>query len=302
MSQIPLLAVVGPTASGKTALGIKLAQHLQSEIISIDSMQVYRTMDIGTAKPTQKEQAQATHHMIDIRNPDEPINAGDYREIASKIIATLHEQKKIPVLVGGTGLYMRALTGGLIETPEIPGDIHEEVWNAFREQGLKTCYERLSVLDQDAANQLHPNDSTRILRALEVRLATGKSIKSFQKQHQFNHSPYKVTYLAIDWDRQILYDRINQRVLLMVEEGLIEETETLLNKGFSPDLAALKSIGYLQAVQFLQGKMSKDQMIADIQQKTRRYAKKQLTWNRRNEEINLIPPEYTDADWKKHLG
>lgn len=296
MPQIPILAVVGPTASGKTALGIDLARHLESEIISVDSMQVYRHMNIGTAKPTPKELKAAVHHMIDIREPDDPINAGEFCQIAAGIIQKLHQQGKVPVLVGGTGLYLRALVHGLIDVPDIPAEIHDEVWALWREKGVKSCHQKLAELDPESGNKLHPNDVSRILRALEVKLATGKSIQAFQNAHRFEEELYQVQYVALDWNREVLYERINQRVLQMVELGLIEETRELLEKGFPKELPALNSIGYQQAVKYLTGNMSLDEMIADIQQKTRRYAKKQLTWNRKNEDILYLQPDYTRSD------
>lgn len=292
MKSIPLIAVVGPTASGKTQLGIQLAQQFGGEIISSDSRQIYRHMDIGTAKPSFEERIAVPHYLIDFINPDQTYNAGQFQNDADKIIQKLYDQKKVPVILGGTGLYLRALIHGMIPVPEIRKEVKQSVQQLLQEQGLSACYQKLVELDPISAQQLHPNDISRVLRALEVMMSTGKSIKAFQEQHQFQEERYPVFWIGVQWDREKLYERINQRVQFMVEEGLIEETKKLQEMGYHKDHIAIDhSIGHKQAFIYLEGKMSLEEMIEDIQQKTRRYAKKQLTWYRRDKKIHWLQPK-----------
>ena len=299
---VKVIAIIGPTASGKTSLGIQLANQFNGEIISADSMQIYQYMDIGTAKPTSEELQSAPHHLIDIIPPDLPFNAGMFVEQADKAIKCINQKHKNPIVLGGTSLYIRTLIDGMIGAPEAPSDIKKKIQQDIELKGLNYCYQQLKSLDPESASELHGNDISRIVRALEVYLTTGKSIKILQKKHQFRDRRYQPFYVGLDWPRDVLYQRINERVKIMVHQGLIEETEGLLKKGYDKKLPALNSIGYRQAVLYLEGKMTQDEMIADIQQKTRRYAKKQMTWYRKNSEINwlvgnqLSPEVYSGID------
>lgn len=285
---VRIIAVVGPTASGKTEIGIKLAQETGGEIISVDSMQIYRFMNIGTAKPTPDMLTRVPHHLIDILNPDQEYNAGKFAEDADKIIQNLKHNNKPAILVGGTGLYLRALIHGMIEVPEISDSVRKEVRDLAAHNGVLSCYRHLLKLDPKSAEKLHPNDITRITRALEVRIETGKSILEFQVQHGFQQERYQALTIGASWNRNELYERINKRVHLMVDEGLIDEVKTLLAMGYDESLPSMNSIGYKQAVSYIQGEIGLGDMIADIQQKSRRYAKKQLTWYRNDLSIHWL--------------
>lgn len=283
-----IIAVIGPTASGKTEIGLKLARKIDGEIVSVDSMQIYRGMDIGTAKPSARMRAEIPHHLIDILNPDQSYNAGLFAEDADRIISQLGKQNKPAILLGGTNLYLKTLIHGLIPVPEISSEIKQEIQRLLQEKGLAHCYRQLQTLDPLSAQKLHPNDISRISRALAVVMETGRSIQAFQEQHRFNQERYRVLLIGARWPRDELYQRINRRVILMAEEGLVEETESLLEQGYSSELPSLKSIGYKQAVAFLNNKISRSDMIADIQQKSRHYAKKQLTWHKNDPDVQWL--------------
>ncbi len=280
--------VVGPTASGKTDTGLKLASRIGGEIVSADSMQIYRWMDIGTAKPSASERAEVPHHLIDILTPDKPYNAGQFAQDADQVIAELQERGKPVILLGGTNLYIRALIHGMIPVPEISAPVKVEIKRMLAEKGLAHCYQQLQSLDPKSAAKLHPNDVARISRALAVFLETGRSIQDLQEEHGFNQMRYQPLFIGTRWPREVLYQRINQRVLMMVEAGLVEEAESLLWRGYGSGLPSLRSIGYRQAFEFLDEKIDHDEMISDIQQKSRHYAKKQMTWYRNNPDVHWL--------------
>lgn len=285
---VRIIAVIGPTASGKTEVGLELARQIGGEIVSVDSMQIYRWMDIGTAKPPREMRAEVPHHLIDILNPDQPYNAGQFAEDADRVIAALQAKGRPAILLGGTNLYLRALVHGIIPVPEISETVQLEVDEMLKTRGLPRCYAALQTLDPESAAKLHPNDVSRIVRALCVVKETGHSIQSFQRAHGFKEDRYPVCYVGTRWPREILYERINRRVPEMVEAGLIEEAESLLWRGYSSDLPALQSIGYKQAFDYLNRVTGLESMIADIQQKSRHYAKKQLTWYRNRSDIHWL--------------
>ncbi len=296
---VRIIAVIGPTASGKTEVGLKLADRVGGEIVSVDSMQIYRWMDIGTAKPSARMREEIPHHLIDILDPDQPYNAGQFAEDADHVIADLQERKKPAILLGGTNLYIKALIHGIISVPAISHNIKYKVDNLLQEKGLAYCYQRLQSLDSKSADKLHANDVSRIVRALSVIMETGHSIQSFQKEHGFKQERYKVLFVGTQWSREVLYQRINQRVLAMVEEGLVEEAESLLWRGYSSELPALRSIGYKQAFAYLDEQIGQEEMISDIQQKSRHYAKKQLTWYRNRLDVNWLEGnEFDESSFK----
>lgn len=269
-------------------MGIRLAKTLGGEILSADSRQIYRHMDIGTAKPTEEELAAVPHHLIDILDPAQPYSAGKFVEDADRIIARLDRDGIPCIVLGGTALYIRALMRGLVSVPATPPELKREVFEMAARRGVSACFDRLKRLDPKSAEALHPNDGSRICRALEVILHTGRSIRDFQEEHGFDRERYSGYYLGIRWQREELYERIDERVAQMVRNGLIEETAALIERGYGESLPAMRSIGYGQAVRYLGGSMSKEEMVRDIRQKTRRYAKKQMTWYRRNGEINWL--------------
>ncbi|MDE2800797.1 MAG: tRNA (adenosine(37)-N6)-dimethylallyltransferase MiaA [Gemmatimonadota bacterium] len=288
MASFPdILVIAGPTASGKTAVGIELAQRLNGEIISADARQIYRFMDIGTAKPTTEERAAARHHLIDFINPDKGYSAGQFAEDASAVIGDILRRGKVPIVVGGAGLYIRALFDGFSPMPKIPIEIRARL----QEEG-RTClpalYERLCEVDPEWAAKIHPTDTQRILRGLEVYEASGKPLSEHQKVTPTPPIRHKASYFGLHWDRETLYDRINARACLMLENGLIEETASLRDRGYTPDLNALNAFGYREIFQYLNGKTTLDRALADLQQGTRRYAKRQMTFFRRDKRFRWV--------------
>lgn len=251
-------------------------------------MQIYRWMDIGTAKPSRDIRAAIPHHLIDILDPDQNYNAGRFVQDADKVIEKLQPRKKPAILLGGTSLYLKSLIHGIIPVPYISEPVKTQINQLIENKGVKGCYQKLEEIDPESALKLHPNDVSRISRALEVVWETGKSIQLLQHQHQFRQRRYEVFFIGTYWPRVELYQRIDQRVLKIINDGLIEESENLLRLGYSPDLAPLKSIGYKQAFQYLDQKISKTEMIADIQQKSRHYAKKQITWYKGDARIKQL--------------
>tara|TARA_Y100001968_G_C19346586_1_gene712374 strand:- start:400 stop:1320 length:921 start_codon:yes stop_codon:yes gene_type:complete len=284
-----LIVVAGPTASGKSDLAIKLAQTFQGEIICSDSMQIYRNLNIGTSKPTKKEQKLIPHHLIDLIDPNENYSAGKYERDASQIISEIHSRRHTPIIVGGSGLYFRALMYGFSKIPKIPEIIKKKVVNLHIKHGTRYCWEKLEKLDKLSAKDLHPNDTSRILRSLQVFLATGYSIKKFQKDNPFLVARYPCVAVAIEWERNLLYERINKRTLNMLKSGWINEVETLL-KYYPKESTPFQSIGYSEIIQHLSGKLELNQMIQKIQQRTRNYAKRQITWFRKESMIEWFQP------------
>ncbi|MCZ6842127.1 MAG: tRNA (adenosine(37)-N6)-dimethylallyltransferase MiaA [SAR324 cluster bacterium] len=289
-----MIAVVGPTASGKSALALRLAQALGGEIISTDSMQVYRHLDIGTAKATARQRRLVPHHLLDMVNPDEPYSAGRYTADAARVIARLGAQGKAPLLCGGTGLYFRALLFGLADIPGIPSAIRERVQRLHGRKGLAACREELKRLDARGAAALHPNDKARNLRALEVVLATGRPIHEFQQATPFRDGAGNVLSVGIAWQRPELYSRIADRVAAMLEGGWVEEVRRVLEMGYHPEVKPLRAIGYKEIAALLQAKRDQARLAEDIAQRTRNYAKRQLTWLRKHPGIFWCAPGEED--------
>ena len=286
-----VIVICGPTALGKTSAAIELAEIFNGEIVGADSMQIYRHMDIGTAKPTEKEQAQVIHHMIDIIDPDEPFDARLYASMARETVETLHHHNKIPFVVGGTGFYIKALLNGLFEA-EAKG---ENIRNGLKKEadihGTAFLYDRLCRQDPEASKKIHPNDAYRIIRALEVLAMTGEAISGLHKAHGFNDNPFVVLKIGLHIHREILYDRINKRVDAMIDHGLLDEVKGLLAMGCSPDSKSMQSIGYRHMVDFIQGNCSWEETVRTLKRDTRRYAKRQLTWFRADPEIIWKSPD-----------
>ncbi|HIB46099.1 MAG TPA: tRNA (adenosine(37)-N6)-dimethylallyltransferase MiaA [Candidatus Lambdaproteobacteria bacterium] len=285
-----IVVVAGPTASGKSGLALKLAQEIDGELICSDSMHVYRQLDIGTSKPTLTEQKLVPHHQLDLIDPDENYSAGKYERETSRIIEQIQERGHVPILVGGTGLYYRALLYGISHIPDIPENIRKEVICLQEEHGTSFCWEQLQKLDPQASKRLHPNDTARIMRSLEVVLATGTSLSTFQQHQPFSTARYPFLAVAFEWERSVHYERINQRTLKMLESGWIAEVKMLLTR-YSPKLKPLQAIGYREIVLHLQGKLEWNLLVQEIQQRTRQYAKRQLTWFRREAKIEWHQPD-----------
>lgn len=292
---LKLAALVGPTAVGKTSLSIALAQRLNCEIISCDSMQVYRGMDIGTAKASREEQKLVPHHLIDIINPDEDFTVADYQKNVKAIIASLNQQGKIPLLVGGTGLYYQAVVDDYNFFPMQSRLAARKKWeNICKNKGLAFVYEQLCAIDPQYAQKISNNDSKRIIRALEVYDLTGKPFSGFQTR---NTKKYNLSVIGLNIERTELYNKIEKRVEQMIFQGLIEEVIALREKGYGPELNSMQALGYKQVNSYLEGLVTRETMLADIKRETRRFAKRQLTWFRKDSRIHWInPDESTSGD------
>ena len=294
MGKLPLVVICSPTATGKTELAIELASFFGGEIVSADSLQVYRYLDIGTAKPSIEERKKVSHHMIDVVNPDEEFNAAIYTEQARIIIDNLFNQGKPVFVVGGTGLYIRALLRGIIDTPAVDNKIR----NHYRElrdlHGKEYLFKLLQQRDAQAALKIKPNDSVRVIRALEVLEQSGKSIVEMQKRHSFADSPYVAYKIGLQFDRKELRNRIALRTVKMVEAGLLDEVKNILGRGYSENLKPLQSLGYKQVIEFLNGKCDWETALNLITNDTWHYAKRQMTWFAADKEINWFNPDNLD--------
>lgn len=278
-----VIVIVGPTASGKTALSIELAKQINGEIVSCDSMQIYKDMNIGSAKPSLEEMQGIKHYMIDIVEPDKRFSVAEYKKQAEQAIEEILSKGKMPIVIGGTGLYADSLIYG-IEYPEIEFDknYRNELENlANSKEGLSNLYEKAKEIDSKAIEKISPNDKKRILRILEIYHSTGKTKTELEAESRKNEVKYDYRVFALNMDRQILYNRINKRVEIMIENGLIEEVKNLLDK-YKEFPTAMQGLGYKEVVEYLNGYLTKDEMIEKIKQETRRYAKRQLTWFKKN--------------------
>lgn len=284
MQKQSVLVVVGPTAVGKTELSLQLAEELKAQIISADSMQVYRGMDIGTAKASVGERQLVKHHLIDVVDPDQPFNVADYVDLAESVLQKLHRSNITPLLTGGTGLYIDALLDGFL-FPDSSADpkLREEL-QSRGEQDPEKLFKELEQIDPTAAKKLHPNDLRRVVRALEVYYRTGEPISVLQRKKEQEVRPYDPLYIGLTRERAELYSRINQRVDQMIEEGLIEEVANLL-KAYPQQPTALQALGYKEIVLYLQNQMTLDEAVDILKRDTRRYAKRQLSWFQRNKRI-----------------
>ena len=292
MSTPNLLCVVGPTASGKTRLAVELAKALNGEVLSCDSMQIYRRMDIGTAKPTPEETQGVPHHMIDVIGPEEPFSVGRYVEMADPILQDILSRGKTCVLCGGTGLYVDSLMAGRTFAPYPETGRRQELEAMADREGIEAVLEKLRAVDPDSAERLHPGNRRRIIRAMEVYLETGKTITQHNLETQAVPPKYHPLWIGLDFtDRADLYRRIDRRVDLMMEDGLLDEIQRLLSEGVPPTATSLQAIGYKEPMAALRGEMTMEEAVEKVKQESRRYAKRQLTWFRRNKEIHWIMQE-----------
>ncbi|MFO7812676.1 MAG: tRNA (adenosine(37)-N6)-dimethylallyltransferase MiaA [Pelovirga sp.] len=282
--KIPLLVICGPTGSGKSAMALELAQHTPLEIVSADSRQVYRLLDIGTAKASKAEQEQVPHHMIDLIDPDQEFSVAAYVDLARPLIEQIYQRGNLPCLVGGTGLYIKALLGGLARLPSGDPQLRRRLHQREEEQGSGILHCELQKLDPESAAVIHPNNLIRTVRALEVCLLSGKKFSTIKAEHHFVEEAYRVVTLAPDYPRQTLYQRIDERTRQMLEAGLVDEVRNLVER-YGEDLKALQTLGYREVLHFLSGHYNADQLCEEIQLRTRQYAKKQLTWFRKEPDI-----------------
>lgn len=280
-----VLVIVGPTASGKTLLALQIAQSIPAEIISADSRQVYRHLDIGTAKPSRAELLQVPHHCIDIREPNEKFNAGDFQTLGRKIVDEILLRKKLPIVCGGTGLYVQALIDGFFEQPEFSREIRAELERRIESEGKEALYRELQRVDPASAATMDASKHRRVIRALEVYYETGIPISQFHANHQKDEL-YDATWIGLRWERSMLYQRINDRVERMFADGFLDEVKQLQAMGFDDRVQALQTVGYKEAFQYLRGEISYERMIELMKQNTRRFAKRQMTWFRKEPRIH----------------
>lgn len=288
---LPIILLAGPTGVGKTALSLELAERLSTDIVNADSMQVYRAMDIGTAKPTAEEKARVPHHLLDVVDPEEPFDAARYAEMAHPIINRIHRRGRIPLVVGGTGLYMKVLTRGICEGPTMEPAIRLQLQQEERERGLLALHSELEVVDPDLGESLHPNDRQRILRGLEVFRATGRRLSEWQAEHRFERSLYPTIKIFLFRSREALYERIDRRVLQMMDSGFLAEVAQLLARGYGPELKSMQSLGYKHLTQHLLGELPLEAAVDLMKRDTRRYAKRQTTWFRGDAEFRWMDAE-----------
>ncbi|MBQ8435625.1 MAG: tRNA (adenosine(37)-N6)-dimethylallyltransferase MiaA [Oscillospiraceae bacterium] len=288
MEKIKVIVVAGPTASGKTALGVEIAKAYNGEVVSADSMQIYKGMDIATAKPTAEEMCGVPHHLIDFLERDKAFSVADYVELAGEKIRDISSRGKIPVIVGGTGLYISSLIDN-IQFPDIKSDpqIRNRIEEQMAEKGCEEVFEQLKQCDPETAAELHPNNTVRVIRALEVFEITGRKLSSFKEESRLVPSPYDALIFGLNFnDRQKLYDRINQRVDIMIENGLVNEAREVYEAGEMK--TAANAIGFKELIPYFENAAGLDECTEKIKQETRRYAKRQLTWFRKNAKIQWI--------------
>jgi len=289
--KIPIIVIGGPTASGKTQLAIDWALKLDGEIVSCDSRQIYKFMDIGTAKPTLEERSLIPHHLVDLIYPDETMTAGEFQKLAREIIKDIHSRGKVPFLVGGTGLYIRSVIRDIVFPPKVNEYYRKFIKDRINREGLGSVYNELCKIDPVAAGKISFNDEIRITRALEVYYATGTPISFYRKGIDVDYPEYEVIYLVLNPPRDILYRRIEERVDKMIQLGLVEETRHLLDMGYSPELSSLQTLGYREIIKYLKGMYDLESAVEEIKKETRRYAKRQSTWFRNEIRVRLITYE-----------
>ena len=283
-----ILCLLGPTAVGKTEIAIQLAQRLNAEIVSVDSRQIYRQMDIGTAKPTPEEQQAARHHLIDCVDISEPFSVADYQSLADTAIADIQNRGKRVLLVGGAGLYFRAVVDGLFEGPGADPSLRKRLEVEAAQLGVNSLHNRLRACDPESADRIHPNNLVRVIRALEVYELTGTPMSELQQQWHPEKQRYPFIAFGLTMPRALLYHRIEQRVDVMLANGLIAEVESLLAMGYGRETAALQSFGYRELIAYLDGNCTYVEAISQLKRNTRRFAKRQLTWFRKDTRIEWL--------------
>jgi tRNA dimethylallyltransferase len=300
MNKTKLIVLLGPTAAGKTKLSLELAKQFNCEIISGDSMQVYQGMDIGTAKASPEEMAQIEHHLIDIKTPEEAFSVSEFQQLAGDAIEHISAKKRIPMIVGGTGLYIESLCYNFKLNPTGSDENYRNELAEYADQfGKRALYDRLLNIDPIAANRIHPHDQRRVIRAMEVYHLTGKPI-SDQLRGQVKESPYDLCIIGLTMDRNILYKRIEERIDQMIEQGLLEEVNFLLSQGYTADIVAMQGLGYKEIIQYIQGEYDWEEAVYLLKRNTRRFAKRQLSWFRHMEDVQWV--DVTDTkNFNDHL-
>ncbi|MGB2867620.1 MAG: tRNA (adenosine(37)-N6)-dimethylallyltransferase MiaA [Bacteroidota bacterium] len=283
-----ILAIVGPTGSGKTPLSLRLAEHLGGEVVSADSRQIYKFLDIGTAKPTKEDLARVKHHFVSMLDPKQDFSAGEYGRLARETINELLAKKRLPILVGGSGLYVKAVVDGFFDGPGRDSELRAKLEERLERDGKESLYKTLCEVDPASAATMDASKPRRVLRALEIFYITGKPISRWHQDQQ-TEPPFAVQQYALDWERKELYNRIDNRVGEMIAHGLIEEVKNLSKQGYGRELNALNTVGYVEVFDYLDGKFSLNEMTDLIKRNTRRFAKRQMTWFRADKRIRWIP-------------
>jgi tRNA dimethylallyltransferase len=289
MMKKPAVIIAGPTAVGKTKLSIEIAKSLDGEIVSADSMQIYRYMDIGTAKPSLSERQGIPHHMIDILDPEQEFSVAEYQKMALSIIDDIHRRNKLPIIVGGTGLYIKSLLYPMNFTDAYQDvEYRKKLQDMAEKKGKDYLHQKLKEIDPITAARLHPNDVKRVIRALEVYYLSGKPMSHYVQNLKDMDFRYNVAMIGLTMDRAKLYERINRRVDAMIEAGLLDEVKDLLDRGYTRDMISMQGLGYKEIIDYYQGKLSLEEAVQILKRETRRYAKRQLTWFRAQKGIKWI--------------
>lgn len=292
MKKIPLLVVAGATASGKTALAVRLAKRLDGEVVSADSMQIYKYMDIGTAKPTEEERDGVPHHLLDIVTPDVNFSVAQYCERAHKVIEDIVKRGKLPILTGGTGLYINSVVNDVkFEEAECDTELRQSLLELAESEGAEALHKILEECDSASAKKIHANNIKRVIRAIEVYRTTGERLSEHNERTEIEASRYKPVMLELLWERAELYERIDRRVDIMLERGLTEEVKGLYERGYNESLTSMQGIGYKELLWYFDGKYSLDMTVDKIKQHSRNYAKRQNTWFKRDERIIRLKPK-----------
>jgi tRNA dimethylallyltransferase len=288
--QTRLVVICGATATGKTAAAIDLAGQINGEIVNADSVQVYRFMDVGAAKPTAAEKARVRHHLVDVVDPDEVFDAAAFARLGRRAVADIAARGKVPVVAGGTGLYIKALLGGLARRAASDPAVRQRLQRELAENGPAALHARLARIDPPTAARVHPNDAVRIVRALEVFEVTGQPLSAHHRDHRFTDAPFAAFVIGLDVPREVLYARIDQRVEAMVARGLEDEVRRLLARGYGPELKPMQSLGYRHMAALIAGRTDRQEAVRTLKRDTRRFAKRQLTWFRANRQIRWVAP------------
>ena len=291
----PVVVIVGPTAVGKSRIAVEVAKVFETEVLTADSRQVYRGMDVGTDKPASEERQAVPHRLIDLVDPDESFNAGLYRRQAIDEIERLYRDCHLPLVVGGTGLYVRTLLKGLCDAPQADPIVREALRQEAEDQGYDRLYARLVEVDPVAAARLHPRDESKVIRALEVYQLSGRRMSEFQREHGFAERPFAALMIGLNRDRDMLYRRIEGRIDWQLAHGLIEETKRLLAQGYQRDSAAMKGLGYRQVAEHLAGEYDAAEMVRRFKRDTRRFSKRQMTWFRKEPGIQWLMIEESES-------
>jgi tRNA dimethylallyltransferase len=290
----PLVVILGPTAVGKSRVAIELAKQLDSEILTADSRQVYRGMDVGTDKPPLATRQGVVHHLIDLVDPDELFNAGLFQRHATRLIEGLYKRRRLPLVVGGTGLYVRILLQGLCEAPPSDPGLRAQLCEEAREQGPEHLYARLAAADPVTAGKLHPRDISKIIRALEVHCLSGIPMSSFQAGHGFAERSFSALVIGLNREREHLYRRIEERIDWQLANGLLEEAHALLDRGYRREGPGMTGLGYRHVVAHLAGECNREEMVRLFKRDTRRFAKRQMTWFRREPDTTWLMIEESE--------